>query len=308
MDALLLSDLESCPRRGYWTRNWEARKLHPTEILRRSIAEALTDTDYPDKGKYAGELVMGYAGDRGLDIVSTHKYDIAVHFAALADILTTFLASRGDYSRPKTVKGQNLTWEPYCLQRGEELVRIILVDHLGEERQMSEGRSWFTLGEMAAYKMPLTMEIFLLGASSGNKRHSAWSKGLLHPRNRALRFKKQTQKVAGFKESWVPVWREDYAEIGRDAWLKAMEADGVIADVYRRVHVSRLDDERIAEIRGIIERKTERLYQIGEVPDPNYSACDWPRPCPFRQCCFAEKMTSPEESAAFRRRQLPAHA
>lgn len=308
MNSLLLSDLESCPRRGYWSRDWEARRLHPTEILRRSIAEALTDTDYPDKGRYAGELVMGYAGDRGLDIVSTHKYDIAVHLAALADILTTFLASRGSYSRPNPVVGQNLTWEPYCLQMGEELVRIVLVDHLGEDRQASEARSWFTLGEMAAYKMPMTLEFLILGASVGHKRHSAWSKGLLHPRNRTLRLKKQAKKVEGFKESWLPVWREDYAEIGREQWLAAMEADGVIADVYRRVHVSRLDDDKIAEIRGIIERKTEKLYQIGEVPDPNYSACDWPRPCPFRSCCFGERLTSPEESGAFRRRQPPVNA
>lgn len=300
MNADILSDFESCERRGYWSQTFVPNKLHPTEVLRRSIAEALTG-EREDRGERAGELVMEYAS-QGLDVKTHQKYECAVHHACLADILTTYLASKGSYSRPEPKVGVNFTWGPYCLLRGQELVRIALVDHWSDDREASEARSWWTLGEMAAFKMPMTIEVLLLGSSVNGRRHSAWSKGLLHPRNRQLRFKKRFQKGQAFADSWLPVWREDHDEISREDWLKAMQEDDVFADLARRVHIEPLSAERVLDLRGMIERKTEKLYKINAVPDPNYSACDWPRPCAMRQVCFAAKPTTPEATGAYRRR------
>lgn len=307
MNAELLSDLEACPRKAYWSQNWEPRKLHPTEMLRRAIAAALTDKGRSDVGENAGEQVIGLCGNRGLDTkqYAHDAYGIGVHHAALADILSTHLHGvlGGFCERPEPVKGINLTWEPRCLLAPNgELVRIVLVDHWNDEREMSESRSWYTLGEMAAYKVPMTLRIIILGASVGGKRHSFWSKGLLHPRNRQLRFKKHAKKTEGFADSWIPIWREDYDQLSREEWLKAMEADGAITELTRRVHIDAFPDERVKELRGLVERKTERLYKIDSAPDPNYSACNWPRPCAFQSVCFASSPTTPAESGCFRKR------
>ncbi len=304
MNAELLSDIEGCERRAYWSQSFKPIKLHPTEILRRVIAEALVDPDREDRGENAGELYMALCA-KGLDTAVSRKYDVAVHHACLADILTTYLASRGSYTRPKPVVGVNFTWDPWCLQRGGELVRVVLVDHWSDEREASEARSWWTLAEMAAYKLPMNLEIIMLGASSGGKRHSFWTKGLLHCRNRQLRFVKHAKKAEGFTDSWIPVAREEYDQISRDEWLAAMEADGAIAELTRRKHIDAFQQERIKELRSLIERKTERLYKIDSVPDPNYSNCSWPRPCPYQSVCFGNSPSlGPTLSLGFRRREV----
>lgn len=299
MNAELLADIESCERRAYWSQNWEPNKLHPTEILRRSIAEALVDPEREDRGENAGEIFMQYCA-KGLDTKQHNKYDQAIHHAAIADIVTTYLSAKGRYSRPRDVVGVNLTWHPWCLERAGELVRVVLVDYWNEDREASEARAWWTLAEMAAYKMPMTLEIILLGASSGGRRHSHWTRAILHPRNLELRFKKKAKKIEGFKDTWTPIYREDRAEISREAWLAGMEKDDAIQDVTRTIHVNAFSAERVRELRAIIERKTERLYKINEVPDPNFSACNWPRPCSFQWVCFAPKPTTPEATGLYR--------
>ena len=297
ISADLIADLESCQRRGYYSRDYFPRRLHPTELTRQAIYSALT-SEREDVGEFAGEEVIRLCGDVGLDVKdSDYVYDIGAHHACIADIVATWaryeLGANLERLEPQTIG--NLSWTPNCLRNGSRLLRLGLVDHFADERSLSESRSWFSVGEVAVFDLPMDIYLVSLGASRGGKRHSAWTKGLLHPRNRKLRFKKQIQKIQGFKESWLPIWREDHAEISRETWLNTMQEDGALQDLVMTVKVEPFAKEKREEILGYIQRKAETLAGLRHLPDPNYSACDWPRPCFFRTVCFAPFRITPAE-------------
>ena len=300
ISAALLSDLESCQRRGYYSRDWLPRRLHPTELTRQAIYKTLCGSEENTIGEVAGSAVMELCANVGLDLVDTgHLYDVGLHHAAIADLVATWARERlgRDIGVPGDQDIGNHVWESSCLCQpaAARLVRIVLVDHFSDERTLAESRSWFTLGEIAVYGCPMDVYLVCLGQSRGGKRHSAWSKGLLHPRNRQVRFKRQASKIEGFKETWVPIWREDHQEISRETWLGQMERDGVLQDLTKSFTVEPLSPFHRMEALGAIQRKADTLSSLTALPDPSYSACDWPRPCPFRSVCFAPARVTPKD-------------
>lgn len=303
-----LIDIETCDRRAVWGMEWEPQNLHPTTMLYRAIEQAITDTEREDVGQLAGEIIMEFAAERGLDVgENINRYDCALHHAALADILVTYLRNRYkkplERTEPSTIG--NLSVSPKALRNGREtLVRPIMVDHLSDERQAAEAHSWHTLLPVALYGLPMSLEFIVLGQSRSGRRHSAWSTGFCHPRNHALRFQKQTDKRnlgAGFAGSWRKVWREEVAQISRDEWIQAMANDGMFEQLTKRVTVNPLPQKRAAAVLELVSRKwlDRRLPLTGDLPDPSYSACDFPRPCAFHRCCYSEPERTPEEAGGF---------
>jgi hypothetical protein len=299
IDAGLITDLESCERRGYYSRDYLPRKLHPTELTRQAIYEALTiDTDTP--GAYAGAKGMELCASPGIETpYGEIVYDIGIHHCAIADIVTTWarfeLGSVLEQLQP--VKVGDHTWAPSSLysEKSDALVRIVLVDHFSEDRILGESRSWYTLGDIAVYNLPMIIWLVSLGASRAGKRHSAWAKGLMHPKNGKLRFKPRQNVSQGFKETWVKIWREDYASISQLTWLNAMAEDGVINDLTKEIRVDVLEEEKREEIQKLIGRKASEIQHFKTLPDPKFSACDYPRPCPFRSVCFAPVRATPDD-------------
>ena len=311
MNAETLADLESCDRRGYFSETWESNRLHPTKMLYLAIEEALTQTERADRGEVAGETVVTLCADRGIETNQSDKYHVGNHHAVLADIVTSHLASlpNAPWQRLEPVEASGVIWEPTAfLDASGRLVRPILVDGWDDERQQSELHSWHTLGNMAFYELPMTLEVVILGVSRNGRRHSSWSKGLLHPRNRKLRFQKQAAtKDTTFAESWRKVWREDYASITREKWLEAMDDDRQFEELTRHLAVGLPGPERLEQLRDIIRLKAQpRDRGTGQcasgIPLPSYSACDFPRPCPFRRCCLGPVEILPSESEGFFRR------
>lgn len=311
MDAETLADLESCNRRGYWSETWESNRLHPTKMLYMAIEEAMTQTERDDRGEVAGETVVTLCADRGIDTNQPDKYHVGNHHAVLADIVTSYLTSlpNAPWRRLEPAEGPGVIWQPTAfLDASGRLVRPILVDGWDDERQQAELHSWHTLGNMAFYELPMTLEVIILGVSRNGRRHSAWSKGLCHPRNKKLRFQKQSAtKDTTFAESWRKVWREDYASITRQQWLEAMAEDRQFEELTRHLGVSLPGADRTAELRDIIRLKAQlRDHGSGGsglgIPLPSYSACDWPRPCPFRRCCLGSQEILPSENEGFFRK------
>ena len=304
----LLSNLETCQRKTAWGQSWESSTLHPTEIAYRGITAALLEAERPDYGEVAGETVMELCADRGLDSPHTQSlYDIGVHHAAIADLVATFLRrDGGTWARlPQTALQDGVAWDSRCFYAGNRLQRVLLVDHWDEERQAAESHSWYTLGEIAAYELPMTLRIIVLGTSKFGRRYSAWSRGLLHPRNHQLRFKvkagkKRAQVDGGFASSWEPIWREDHAEIDRQKWLDTMAADGVLGDVAleRRIEVPRR--AHVENIRRDAIACGTRINALPVLPQKSYGGCDRPRPCQFRRCCWAFEEMLPRASNGFR--------
>ena len=306
MNPLLLQSVESCPRRALWAKDWEAQAIHPTEMLRRGIYAGLL-SPREDFGEAAGEEIVALAGDRGMDVdtmkVHINLYDSAVHHAAIADLVASYLREDGPWTRPEPVLIGDVSWEANCLRDASGLLRrIVLATWWDDERQEADLRSWFTLGEIAAYQEPVQMDVIILGQHRKGRRYSAWSMGFLHPRNRKLRFKRSAhygQRDKPFGDNWIRVWREDRSEISREDWLESMAED----DMFSELHLEKIVKvpANLQRLRELIQRKAGQLEKLKGMPDPNYSQCAGiGAACPFCSCCFGIPEQPPAEPTYIR--------
>lgn len=300
----LLSAYETCDRKGFWSRSWQRRRLDATAILREAIRAGVTESERPDFGTLAGETVMELAVDPGMEMPSSnYLHASVVHHAALADMLTCALRRPQDTAWrlpplwPAGVPG----WTSSALldPSGSKLRRIVLASSWSDARHYSEVRSWYALGEVAAYRLPMTMAVLVLGPHRDGRRSGPWTKGFLHPMNHTLRFRKKSKSSSEvFNDKWTQVWREDRGEIDNRQWLQAMLADDILRDVCFTVEIPVPGVAETDRIRAMAARKLERLMRITETPEPSLSVCDRP-PCPFRGCCWSETPYEPSERTGF---------
>lgn len=304
--AALLTAYESCHRKGYFQTVWEPNRLSAKEMTYRAICLALEAQEPQDGafGEVAGSAVLQLAQDRGIESALPHIYGQVIHHAALADILVSTLRKPTD---PPWLVPQNVqSWTPSCFLApdGGSLRRIVLVSHWTEARHYSECRSWFSLGEVCHYKMPMQMAVLIIGQERNGKRSSPWVSGFCHPMNKQLRFRKKS-KVATevFNDKWAKILREDHAEISRETWLAAMLQDDVLPEVAFKVDIPVPEEVQRQRIVDMAARKLEQLYAITEKPEASLSVCDWPVKCPFHQCCHVLPERDPNEKNGFVRIQ-----
>jgi len=300
--AELLTAFELCPRKGFWSQSWEQNRLNPGRIVSEGIKVAVRATGQRETpfGEVAGDAVMQLATDRGLDTNSHRIYESALHHACLADLLTTVVRKPSDpaWETPPPVQ----YWMSGCFVTpdGNTLRRIVLVSHWSDERKESESRSWFSLGEMTHYDLPMQMIVFVICQQKDGLRSSPWTRGFLHPRSHQLRFRKKSRSTSEvFNEKWEQIKREDHAEITRETWLEAMLRDDVLPEVCMRIDLPRPSKDQSLRIRQMASQKLERLYTLNEKPEANLSSCDWPLPCPFKKCCHILPEVDPSEKMGF---------
>lgn len=314
--ADLLTSFETCPRKGYWSQNWQRRRLNSAQMLRLAIQAGVTEAVREDFGELAGETIMDLARDPGMEIPSSHYlHESVVHHAALADVLTTAVR------RPRTLPWLlpppavvgSLPWasSAFLEPSGTKLRRVVLASAWNDERHWSEVRSWYALGEAAVYRLPVTLVVLILGQHRDGKRSSAWTRGFLHPQNHKLRFRKRSasgpalradkrwvKKFEVFNDKWEHVWREDRGEISAPQWLQAMLEDDILRDVCFTVEVPVPETVMRDRILAMAERKLERLAKISELPEASMSVCDRP-PCPFKGCCHSAIEYEPSRKTGF---------
>lgn len=275
--------------------------MTPMEMLHAAIRLGLTE-ESTDPGQNAGEHFMTLAHKRGLEVAdATNIYRCAVNHAAVADIAVTATLKGETWATPPI----SSTWNPACLmdKSGTHLRRFLAVSSWNDERVFYEKNSWFGLGEVANLQLPMQMVVCVIGTMSGGRRHGHWSKALLHPQHSHLRFKlKRSSTIEGFKETWLPIYREDHDEIGRDRWLQGMYDDGVLQDSLFVVNIPIPPEPECVRIQDLAKRQFERLNHLQEIPDPHLSTCHDPiHPCPFRVCCWGQPKESPSEKTGFDR-------
>jgi len=282
--AELLTAFEQCPRKAYWLRFWEHIKIDGNTMLQRAIRAGLL-SDRADFGEAAGEECYGMGIEPGLDTDSYDVHGEVCHLSALADVITS--AIRKPTESPWKVPEKLENWRSSCFLSpdGSHLRRIVLVTSWSDDRHYSECRSWFSLGEVCAYGLPMQQVVIVLGQNRNGKRHSPWAKGLRHPANKKLRFRKKNDVSEGFKNTWLQVWREDFDDISTHDWLQAMLADGVLQDVCFNVDIPVPEKSARQAILDMAARKLEKVQNLDSLPDPQLTGCDWPRPCIFRVPC-----------------------
>lgn len=299
----LLTNLETCPRKAYWA-NWTRNKLRPVEILRQSLNHAVSVKESQDGaswGDTAGSKVLELASCPGMEADSETLYASVMNYACLSDILVSTIRKATDAAWLVPDHVQNWTSGALLSPEGTYLRRLVIVSHWTKERHYSECRNWFTLGEMATYDLPMQMVVLVIGHERNGRRHSHWTKALLHPANmKQLRFRRVGRNVSGgFKESWVQIFREDREDISRETWLNSMLKDDVLSEICFKVDMPKLEPHNRKMVLELAERKLEAIDKMRSKPDKQYTGCDWPIKCEFLNCCHSLPEKSPSEKLGF---------
>ena len=298
----VLTDLETCQRKGLWASSWASNRLPAKEMVNLALRQALTATELNGDalGEVAGAAVMQFAEDRGIQSDQDEVYSEVIHHAALSDVLVT--AIRKPKDEPWITPTPVQCWTPDCLMSpdGKYLRRIAIVSHWNDQRHYSECRSWYAAGEIAHYELPMQLVVLVIGQERLGKRQSPWVSGFLHPMNHTLRFRKKQRGTSEvFNDKWEKIWREDHAEITRETWLNSMLKDDVLPQVCFRVTIPVPEKIHCQRIRDIAARKMENLGKVKETPEPNLSSCDWPVPCLFRRLCHTIPERGPSRNNGF---------
>src|SRR3954469_2848342 len=105
----ILTDLETCARKGLWASRWSLHKLSSREMVTLSLRAALTAPATQEQafGEVAGAEMLQLATDRGLSTDQQDIYGQVIHNAALADILVSAIRKPSDepWIAPPNVQG-----------------------------------------------------------------------------------------------------------------------------------------------------------------------------------------------------------
>jgi len=270
-------------------------------MLYEAIRIGLTEETRQDWGELTGEKVLQLAADRGIETrYALHDpYQAVINTACLADILATAL--RKPDVEPWIVPDPTLTphWvsSAFLDPTASHLRRLVIVSHWSEERKLSEVRSWYSLGEVCQFALPMQMVVAVIGQVRDGRRHSPWCKGLLNPNFHAkIRFqKRQGRNTQGFKDTWEVAWREDHGEIDREKWLQAMLEDDVLREHLFIVDIPVPRETGVKVVREMAARKLTVLRSLRGVPEKQLTGCEGPiSPCPFRWCCWDDPERAPD--------------
>lgn len=291
----LLTLMDRDPRAGYWSQFWQKQRVTPTEALRMAIPVGLM-SEAEDPGQEAGNEIMTLAAERGLETKANDLYGCALHHASLADILVTQLRSGAAWGHPEDTTVNGLPWlsNAFLEPSGVRLRRVVIADRWSAERKEFESHAYFSLGEMCAYEMPMSLSVVIVGQTREGRHHSPWSKGYAH-KNWKLRLRKRTGET--FDGNWQAIWREEHDELSRDRWLDQLKEDQCLPDLLFEVDLDLPCPEVLSKVRRLIEKKLRTLQKMKETPEPSISQCDWPTPCPFKEACWT--FTEPSERNGF---------
>lgn len=289
----ILTAFEECPRKAFWMQSWQRSRMDANQMLQAAIRVGVT-SERTDFGEAAGEECYGLGSEPGLDTTHYDVHGEVIHLACIADLIA--IAIRKPAERPWNIPepirlGEGPLWASsvYLDPSGSHLRRVVLASNWNDDRHYSECRSWFSLGNVCAYRLPMQQAVILLGQSREGKRHSAWTKGLLHPVNKKLRFRKKNAVSEPFKSSWEQIWREDHDEFTSHDWLQTMLSDGVLQDLCFNVDISVPEKPARQSILDMAARKLEKLEKMKSLPDLQLTGCNWPKPCLFQVPCHAGK-------------------
>jgi hypothetical protein len=288
---LLLHHFEHCNRDGFWSRDWEKQQPDDVEMLNRAIKSGMTTTRQ-DFGQAAGEECFEMGSTCGLQTSKYSVHDQVVHLSFLSDLICTAVrkAAEPPWLLPEPVDlGKGPLWHSgaFLAPSGNFLRRVALVSSWNDDRHFSECRAWSSLGEVCAYSLPMQLVVAVIGQNKGGKRHSYWTRGLRHPANKTLRFRKKNDLGTPFKSTYLETWREDHDEITTKEWLEGMLQDGVLTDVLLKVDIPVPTAEARQRIVDLATRRLEEIQNLDKLPEQQLSTCDWPKVCAHRNHCHA---------------------
>lgn len=312
LDASSIRAWDRCRRLGVWRQQWTPNRMTPLSMVYAALHRVMTCTDYSGPGM-AKDYVMELAAQRGVHTDRDDPYAMCVHYSHLAEVLARVLRQPTSAALVKHLPVQvgGVVWQPegYLTEGNTRIMRLVLVDHWDDDRQLAELHDWACIGDVCMTQLPMTLRVLVIGQSRAGHRYGHFTRARQHPKNKTLRFARKHGRDDGLAGSWLNVWRED-STIGPDAWIAQMARDEVLREVAfeRRVLVpGQVARDKVKDdIRRIGNEMSVALDpDIGPVQFPmTRSACDsvMHGPCRFQCCCYSELDLDPGETGLFNRK------
>jgi len=264
---------DECPRKATWSAKHKLPAIPLAEAMHKALRAGLIAGD----GTKARETLLTIAADPGLDIQAWNLYDIAVHHAALMEIITAYLTAEGAW----IPAGEGLG--SFFMTDGR-LRRVVLCSAWNPVRELEERHSWRTVADTTFTNRPMVINAIVIGQSVKGFRSSPWTRGYIHPENGLLRIKRIATEKTGpnpkFTENWKKVFREQTDHKPLD-WLTMMQKDQAFEGVVQTLHCDVPKDRK-----GVLEDLARIEREIGEKSETmRRSSCFRLSPCAFYRAC-----------------------
>jgi hypothetical protein len=277
---------DACERLRTWSAAYELPRIPLAQAMHLSLRAGLIAGD----PSLARSTLMGMGAQPGLDIEAWNLYEIAVHHAALMEIVCAYLLCDGGAWTPApSVSLGAIDFEPlsYLLPDGR-LRRVVLCSTWNKLREQEEAQSWWTQADISATHRPMLLNIIVIGNSIKGFRPTPWTRAYIHPENRVMRVKK---REGNFTEKWERLYRESTDKHAKE-WLDMMAQDGAFDDLVYSLTVDA--GEKRQSILDDMFRMAKEMAHAGT--DMRRSACFKMAPCPMARLCHHPRAVTPQQA------------
>ena len=277
-----------CPKYGTWSSRFALPRVPVAHALYHSLRAGLI----AGRGDKARETLLEIAADPGLDIIAPNVYDIAIHHAALMEVVAAYLTAEGPWKPSGVVDGFEL--ESFLLPDGR-LRRVVLCSTWSTLREQEERTSWRTMADVSISNRPMLINFITIGQSIKGFRATPWTRGYIHPENHILRVKRIASEKTGpnprFTDNWKKVYREQ-TDHHPDSWLKIMQDDEAFDGLVQHctVDVPANRSDILADL-----TRLEREIETGSLT-MRRAGCFKLSPCPMASLCHRPGNMTPESS------------
>ena len=274
---------DTCPRLRTWGARYDFPRISIAAAMHRALRVGLLAGD-PFRSK---DAFVALAANPGLD-VSGSVYEIAVHHAALMEIVTAYLLGDSGPWKPcgeLTLAGYDFEPQSYLMADGR-IRCVVLCSSWNPLREQEERNSWRTIADTCAMGRPMLINAVVIGQSRNGFRPSPWTQAYIHPENGIHRVKKREGK---FTENWKRIYRENTDRHPED-WLTIMQNDDAFEGL---VYSTSVDvPPRKKEFLADMERISREIAQGSEAM--RRSGCFRYAPCGFSQLCNHDQLVTPQ--------------
>lgn len=284
---------DRCERRYAFERTHEPRTISALRLLYAAVEASLTASD-PRQG--AKDAILEATSRLEVAAGDLSPISAARHVECMAEVIALALREKlGRGIKPDIVALGSHEWRSNLIELRGGLHRIVLTSHMDDDSLRSFAHAWQTVGELAAMERPITLTVVIVGAQRGGRRHSAWSKGFVHPIQKNLRFAPR-KRDDGFTRQWTTVWREQ-SDFDAQVWLDKMRDDEVLAEliVSRRIQY-KADDARMIQAKRDMLILADRMESATVDAPMRRSSCDSVfGACPQQALCYSSTPVTPDD-------------
>lgn len=313
LDATVISHLQSCNRRSVLERTWKpprwrAKTLWERE-LRQAIHELSTGADINEVVRVHRSRFFGFCANPGLDLPpGANSFIIAKDWAIMLEmVLRTLKRSTLLELKPLSAVdlGDGMSWRVLSYVDGAGVMhRWIGCDRWDQDELSRQVHGWWTFGDIAVTRRPLTLHVIEIGQVRSGRRDSCWTRGFRsrYAPNLPLRFKRPERSPKDFLPEYLADKRTDEEET--EKWVSEILREGLAQKHILHLPLECPPDEvcqnTVDQIRSIAEKlRSLSGVQWSDVA-MSRSACDGLVPCPWQDACYRWPPQDPEEAGYVR--------